>query len=86
VAAVEQVTKLDRAKVRARFDERFAIERVAKDYLNVYRALPGVRRATRLIPALQQAEIARLDVPLSSKPSLFPGLQLLGRPQTLPTD
>jgi hypothetical protein len=48
--------------------------------------LPGVRRATRLIPALQQAEIARLDVPLSSKPSLFPGLQLLGRPQTLPTD
>ena len=46
-AAVTRVTKLSRAKVRARFDERFAIERVAEDYLNIYRALPGVRRVAR---------------------------------------
>ena len=44
-AAVARVTKLNRAKVRARFDERFAIERVAEDYLNIYGALPGVRRS-----------------------------------------
>ena len=42
-AAVTSLTKLSRAKVRARFDERFAIERVAENYLDVYRALSGVR-------------------------------------------
>ena len=59
-AAVARVGDLDRAKVRARFDERFAIERVAKDYLKVYRALPGVRNEIRRVPALQQAPLARL--------------------------
>ena len=57
-AAVTRVTKLSRAKVRARFDERFAIERVAEDYLNIYRALPGVRRVTRRIAAPQRAQLA----------------------------
>ena len=56
-AAVRKVTKLSRAKVRARFDERFAIERVAQDYLNVYRALPGIRPVTRRIPAPHRAQL-----------------------------
>ena len=34
-AAVTSLTKLSRAKVRARFDERFAIERVAEDYIRL---------------------------------------------------
>jgi glycosyltransferase involved in cell wall biosynthesis len=83
VAAVAQVMQLSRANVRARFDERFAIERVAKDYLTIYRALPGVRRATRRIPALHQMQ---LGAPLSPNPSSFPGLQLLGTAQASPTD
>jgi len=86
VAAVARVTKLNRARVRARFDERFAIERVADDYLNIYRALPGVRRMVRRIPALHQAQLARFGAPLSRKPSSFPGLQRLGPTQATPTD
>lgn len=45
VAAVRAVDKLDRAGVRAVFDDRFTSERMALDYLSVYRRLPGVRRA-----------------------------------------
>ena len=86
VAAVARVTKLDRAKVRARFDERFAIERVAEDYLNIYRALPGVRRATRRVPAVHQAQLARFGAPLSRGASSFPGPQLLGTAPATPTD
>ncbi len=36
VAAVERVAGLDRARVRARFEERFSVERMARDYLRVY--------------------------------------------------
>jgi glycosyltransferase involved in cell wall biosynthesis len=85
-AAVTRVTELNRAKIRARFDERFAIERVAEDYLNIYRALPGVRRAARRISASHQAELGRLGAPIYRKPSSFPGLQRLGPPQAAPAE
>jgi glycosyltransferase involved in cell wall biosynthesis len=84
--AVTRVTKLNRTKVRARFDERFAIERVAEDYLDIYRALPGVRRVARSIATSHQAELARLGALISRKPSSFPGLQLLGPPQAAPAE
>jgi glycosyltransferase involved in cell wall biosynthesis len=49
VAAAGRVAMLDRAKVRATFERRFTVERMAMDYLSVYRSLPGVRRdAARL--------------------------------------
>jgi glycosyltransferase involved in cell wall biosynthesis len=49
VAAVRRVATLDRARVRAVFERRFTVERMAMDYLSIYRALPGVRRdAARL--------------------------------------
>jgi glycosyltransferase involved in cell wall biosynthesis len=85
-AAVVRLPNLNRAKVRARFDERFAIECVAKNYLNIYRALPGVRRVLLRIPQLHQAQIAGVGAPLSREPSLFPGLQPLGSAQVTPTD
>jgi glycosyltransferase involved in cell wall biosynthesis len=44
VAALEKVARLDRARVRGRFEERFSASRMARDYLSVYRAL-GRRRA-----------------------------------------
>jgi glycosyltransferase involved in cell wall biosynthesis len=44
VAAVARLEALDRQKVRALFDNRFTIERVARDYLAIYRGLPGVHR------------------------------------------
>jgi len=45
VAAVPRALALDRRRVRARFEERFSAERMARDYLSVYRAL-GLRRAS----------------------------------------
>jgi glycosyltransferase involved in cell wall biosynthesis len=47
VAAVSRVGRLDRARVRATFERRFAIERVAEDYLEVYLALCGQGRPLR---------------------------------------
>lgn len=44
VAAVRLVDRLDRATVRATFERRFTVERMAQDYVAVYRDLPGVRR------------------------------------------
>ena len=34
---------LSRAKVRARFEQRFTARRMAEDYLSVYRSLAGER-------------------------------------------
>ncbi|KKX25708.1 glycosyltransferase family 4 protein [Rhizobium sp. LC145] len=46
---VEWALRLDRRKVRATFERRFTAERMASDYLDIYRQLPGTRtRAARL--------------------------------------
>ena len=37
--AVERVVKLDRRMIRKRFEERFSVERMATDYLAIYRKL-----------------------------------------------
>jgi len=45
IAAVPQVLALDRRKVRRRFEERFTAERMAHDYVDLYRkqvALAGL--------------------------------------------
>ena len=47
VAAVHRVAELDRAKVRAAFERRFTIERMAKDYVDLYRRLVASRRPPR---------------------------------------
>ena len=47
VAAVRRVAELDRAKVRAAFERRFTIERMAKDYVDIYGRLVASRRPLR---------------------------------------
>ena len=47
VAAAQRVGDLDRRAVRGRFEARFTVERVARDYLSIYRSLPGVRLKSR---------------------------------------
>ena len=47
VVAVKRIGEFDRVRVRRRFEQRFTIERVASEYLDIYRRLPGVRRAQR---------------------------------------
>jgi hypothetical protein len=39
ILALPLVTALDRHKVRARFEQRFSATRMARDYVDVYRAL-----------------------------------------------
>ncbi len=49
VNAVRRLAMVDRARVRAIFEQRFSVERMAADYVSVYRRLAGVRRdAARL--------------------------------------
>src|SRR5476651_976741 len=43
VAAVSRLGELDRVAIRAAFDRRFSVQRMARDYLEIYRSLPGVR-------------------------------------------
>lgn len=50
VAAVGRIGALDRARVRATFERRFDIARVAEDYVAVYRALCGAARTPRPAP------------------------------------
>jgi glycosyltransferase involved in cell wall biosynthesis len=39
VAAIERLGELDRRRVRARFEERFTVERMTRDYVELYRGL-----------------------------------------------
>jgi glycosyltransferase involved in cell wall biosynthesis len=42
VVAVARLETLDRAAIRTTFEKRFTVERMARDYLSIYRSLPGV--------------------------------------------
>jgi glycosyltransferase involved in cell wall biosynthesis len=44
VQAAAQVDKLDRTKVRARFEQRFSAARMTRDYLALYRRAGSVGR------------------------------------------
>jgi len=48
LAALKQVQALDRARVRAEFDERFTARRMAEDHLALYRRLLGQERSSIL--------------------------------------
>ena len=48
VRAVGRIGELDRAKVRARFEERFSARRMAEDYLSVYEELAARPRTAQL--------------------------------------
>lgn len=43
VVAVERAFALDRRDVRARFEERFTVERMARDYVDLYSRRPALR-------------------------------------------
>jgi glycosyltransferase involved in cell wall biosynthesis len=85
-AAVARVPELSRTRVRARFDERFAIERVAEDYLKIYRALPGVRRTVRRIAPLSKPQLPYFGGPLPLDPIAFSGRQPTGTTPTAPAE
>jgi glycosyltransferase involved in cell wall biosynthesis len=45
IAAVERLGRLDRATVRARFEQRFTARRMAEDYLTIYHRLAAADRS-----------------------------------------
>jgi glycosyltransferase involved in cell wall biosynthesis len=47
VTAVHSIPGVDRAKVRAQFERRFTVERMARDYLRIYRRLISSGRTER---------------------------------------
>jgi glycosyltransferase involved in cell wall biosynthesis len=47
VEAVERCRRLDRQRIRARFEARFSAERMAADYLAIYDQLLGETRLAR---------------------------------------
>jgi hypothetical protein len=59
--AVRRIVSLDRAKVRAEFERRFTVERMARDYLEIYRTLAGVHvsPALRLKARALRSQAAR---------------------------
>ena len=57
-AAVERLLMLDRATVRATFEQRFTVERMAADYLSVYRGLVGARRDAPHYQFVARSEIS----------------------------
>jgi glycosyltransferase involved in cell wall biosynthesis len=59
VENVEWALRMDRKKVRATFEKRFSAERMARDYIDIYRSLPGVR--TKAAP-LRRANGHGLDL------------------------
>nr|WP_250812222.1 glycosyltransferase family 4 protein [Neorhizobium tomejilense] len=53
---VEWALRMDRRKVRGTFEKRFTAKRMARDYLELYRNLPGVRtKAARVRRSTRQA-------------------------------
>lgn len=62
LAALSRLDRLDRRGVRATFERRFTVDRMAHDYLDLYRALPGVRHADEGIARLKGHERARQAV------------------------
>jgi glycosyltransferase involved in cell wall biosynthesis len=53
VTAVRQIASLDRRKVRAEFERRFTAERMAGQYLDIYRRLAAARAKSVSAPGLK---------------------------------
>jgi glycosyltransferase involved in cell wall biosynthesis len=57
--AVRSIDVLNRRAIRATFERRFTAERMARDYVSIYKSLPGVRAKSRR-PAAEAARVAEL--------------------------
>jgi glycosyltransferase involved in cell wall biosynthesis len=57
VSAVLRLSEIDRGAVREAFENRFSVERMARDYLKIYSSLPGVRREAEQIRRMNGNEI-----------------------------
>jgi glycosyltransferase involved in cell wall biosynthesis len=94
VAAVHRLGEFDRAKVRECFERRFTIERVAHDYVNIYRNLPGVQAAARRTRAVSSLGLVIASASGGAEKPIIrrrpvlppPALHFLDHPQAAPKD
>src|SRR5271166_759321 len=92
VEALRRIGDFDRAGARACFERRFTIQRVAGDYLRIYRSLPGVRRAPRRLRAngfgVVAATAGNLDQSILRLSPAVPAVALkpFNRPLAAPTE
>jgi Glycosyl transferases group 1 len=76
--AVARIASLDRAKVRAEFERRFTVERMARDYVEIYRTLadahdvPALRLKARALRS-QTARSVAAELVSSGATSSFQG-------------
>ena len=56
VTAVRRIASLDRAKVRAEFERRFTVERMARDYLDIYQRRTSTGAKPNRVPALNGSD------------------------------
>jgi hypothetical protein len=71
VAAVRRAAELDRFRVRRLFEQRFSIERVALEYLKIYRSLPGVGER---LEAIDKIRVLMTSSPTAQRDLIrFPG-------------
>jgi len=70
VSAVRLVSSLERTGIRKQFEHRFTAQRMANDYLAVYRRLPALRQRPQL-DVLPSAEAA-IRMPIAVGKSLTP--------------
>ena len=78
VAAAKRVGELDRLQARRCFERRFAIERVARDYLTIYIGLTGVRNLLEAGDGPGKVSLpskAAIDLPDRRAPTRFPVLR-----------
>ena len=70
VTAVRQIRDLERVKVRAEFERRFTAERMAHDYVGIYRQLLAAHSRLAKAPTLNGRQRAWQAVRLSQSPKL----------------
>jgi glycosyltransferase involved in cell wall biosynthesis len=63
VDAVARLESFDRRAIRQAFERRFTVERMAREYVEIYRSLPGVRGIGKAPIASSSSESAGAAVP-----------------------
>lgn len=60
VSAVGRLGELGRLRIRETFEQRFSADRMARDYVAIYRSLPGFRPSLHLAPDPREAPDVQL--------------------------
>jgi glycosyltransferase involved in cell wall biosynthesis len=71
VTAVRRIGSLNRAKIRAEFERHFTVERMARDYLNIYQQYTSPAAKPQRAPALSGRDTS-LDAGQSFEPDSTP--------------